>query len=58
MVGDDASSLEVSVDTPLLLQKIPNDESSCTSAMENYFLRKKGMVLIIFIRRIIRTTWW
>ena len=33
VAGDDASYLEVSVDTPLSRQKIPNYESSCTSAM-------------------------
>ena len=35
VAGDDASSIDVSVETPLPLsrRKMPNDESSCTSAM-------------------------
>ena len=42
MDGDDASYHEGSVDTPLSHQKIPDYESSCTSAMANCFLRGKG----------------
>ena len=40
MVGDDASSLEGCVETPLSRRKMLNDESSCTSEMANYFVRK------------------
>ena len=42
MAADDFSSLEVSVETPLSCQKTPNDESSCTSIMVNYFVRKNS----------------
>ena len=38
--GDDDSSLEEIVDTPLSRQKIPNDESSCTITMENCFCKE------------------
>ena len=40
VAGDDASSLEVSVDTPLPRQKMTNHKSSCNSAM-NIFKDKK-----------------
>ena len=42
VAGDDTSYFDGSVDTPLHLLhwKIHNDESSCTSAMDNYFVRK------------------
>ena len=42
MAGDDASSLEVGVDTPLSYWKIPKYDSSCTSVMANYFVMKKN----------------
>ena len=42
MAGNDTSYLDVSVETPLSRQKIPNDEYSCTSSMANYFVRNKG----------------
>ena len=58
MAGDDASALEVSMDTPISRQKILNDESSCTSEMLDYSVRKKVIVLIILIRCIMRITWW
>ena len=35
---ENASSLEGSVDTPLSRWKIPNDDSSFTSAIANYFV--------------------
>ena len=34
------SILDESVETPLSRRKIPNDESSCTNAMSNYFVKK------------------
>ena len=42
--GDDASSLDGSVENtlPLSRQKMPNDESSCTSAIDNYFVWKRS----------------
>ena len=40
VAGDDASSLEGGVETPLSRRKIPNYESSCTIVMANYFVRK------------------
>ena len=42
VAGDDASPLDESMETPLHLsrQKMPNDESSCTSSMANYIVRK------------------
>ena len=58
VAGDDASSIEGSMETHISLWKIPNDDSSYTSAMANYFIRKKLMVLIIFIRWSTRITWW
>ena len=45
-------------ETPLSRRKIPNDESSCTSAMANFFVRNFFMLLIILIRYIMRITWW
>ena len=44
MAGDDASCLDGSVETPLPLSrwKIPNDESSFTSVMVNYFVWKRS----------------
>ena len=44
MSGDNASSLGESVYTPLPLSscKMSNDESSCTSAMAAYFVRKRS----------------
>ena len=44
MAGDDASYLDGSVETqlPLSRRKIYNDESSCTSAMDNYFVKKRS----------------
>ena len=33
LAGDDASSLEESMETPLSRRKMPNDDPSCTSAM-------------------------
>ena len=44
MAGDDSSYLEGSVETPLSRHKIPNEESYCTIAMENVFVRKKMYV--------------
>ena len=42
MAGNDASSLDVSVETPLPLSrwKMTNYESSCTSTMAKYFVCK------------------
>ena len=37
MAGDDAYSLEGSVETPLARRKMSNYESSCTSAMLGFF---------------------
>ena len=44
VAGDYASSFDGSVETPLTLSrwKMPNDESSSTSAMANYFVRKRS----------------
>ena len=42
VAGDNASSLEGSLETPLSRRKIPNDDSYCTSAMANYFVRQKN----------------
>ena len=58
VAGDNDYSLEGSVDTPISRLKFPNDESSCTNEMANYFERKKVMVLIILIRWIMMITWW
>ena len=33
VAGDDASSMEGSVETPISRRKMPNYESSCTSVM-------------------------
>ena len=55
--GNDASSLEGTMYTPLSRHKMPNNESSCTSIKEKYFVRKNIMVLIILIRWSIRITW-
>ena len=46
MAGDDASSLDISAETPLplLYWKLPNDRSSCTSEMANYFVSKRSYV--------------
>ena len=41
VAGDNAYYLEGSVETPLSRHKMPTYESSCTSAMANYFIRKK-----------------
>ena len=43
MAGDDEYPLYGSVETPLTLshRKITNDESNCTSEMDNYFVRKQ-----------------
>ena len=48
VAGDDDSSLEGSMETPLACRKMQKNESSCTSAMASFF-RKKDMVLIILI---------
>ena len=50
VAGDDASSLEGSVKTPLSRGIIPNDDSSYTIVMAIYFVRKKVIVIIILIR--------
>ena len=44
MAGDDEYPLYGSVETPLTLsgRKMPNDESSCISAMTNYFVWKRS----------------
>ena len=42
VAGDYASSLGESVKTSLSRRKIPNDDSSCTSAMANDFVRRKS----------------
>ena len=57
VADDDASSLEGGVETPIERRKIPNDDSSCTSAISNYFVIKNVMVLIILIIWIIMITW-
>ena len=46
MDGDDVSYIYGCVETPLTLscRKMPNDESSCKSAMSNYFMRKRSYV--------------
>ena len=42
VAGDDYSFLEGIVETPLSCRKMQNDESSCTSAMANFFVRKES----------------
>ena len=44
MAGDDASYLDGSVETqlPLSRRKIYNDESSCTSARVNHFVKNRS----------------
>ena len=44
VAGDDASSLDGSAETPLRLsrQKMTNDESSCTSARVNHFVKNRS----------------
>ena len=41
---DNASYIEVSVETPLYRHKIPNDDSYLTSAKANYFVRGESCV--------------
>ena len=45
VAGDDASSLDGILNTPmsLSLRKIPNDESSCTSAMNILFFEEEEL---------------
>ena len=59
VAGDDASSIDVSVETPLPLsrRKMPNDESSCTSAMANFFCGSRLMVPIIPIGETMQIAW-
>ena len=40
VAGGDASSLEGIFETPISRHKMPNDESSCTGEIVNYFVRK------------------
>ena len=42
VAGDNASSLEGSVETSISSQKMPNDESYCNSVMDNDFVREKS----------------